>query len=96
MIRREIDLESLVPIARKHAAPLVLLADGFSCSITLQSESITANVKSLLGVMALRAGIKQPMMLVCEGKDETEAAEAVLGLLESYKNLTCRNISDIN
>ncbi|MDD2428802.1 MAG: HPr family phosphocarrier protein [Eubacteriales bacterium] len=96
MIQREVDLDPVIPIPREQAAPLVLLADSFWSSVTLRAEGITVNVKSLLGLMAIRKGIRQPMLLVCDGKDEKEAAEAVSALLESYKNLTSRNISDIN
>lgn len=69
-----------------HARPsamVVQTASKFLSEIYLSKGSMTINVKSMLGVMALAAECGTELILTVEGEDEKEAAKTLVRLFKS-------------
>lgn len=66
-----------------HTRPsteLVKCASTFKSQITLHSQSICVNAKSLLGILMLAASKGTKIRIEAEGEDAEEAIEALLAL----------------
>ncbi len=63
-----------------HARPSSLVvqeAMQHSCTITISKNDITADAKSILGIMQLEALHNDHLIVTAEGTDEKEAVEAL-------------------
>ncbi len=68
-----------------HARPagiLVSEAKKFSSSIAISSGGQTADAKRIFALMGLGVKCGQTVRVICEGKDEEEAAAAMKQMLE--------------
>ena len=73
-----------------HARPATILvqtASKFDSDIQLEYNSKKVNLKSIMGVMSLGVGKDSEVTVYAEGKDETEAIEAITETL-SKEGLT--------
>ncbi|WP_342388957.1 phosphocarrier protein HPr [Salinicoccus bachuensis] len=73
-----------------HARPATILvqtASKFDSDIQLEYNSKKVNLKSIMGVMSLGVGKDSEVAVYAEGKDETEAIEAITETL-SKEGLT--------
>ncbi|KIH69853.1 MULTISPECIES: phosphocarrier protein HPr [Salinicoccus] len=73
-----------------HARPATILvqtASKFDSDIQLEYNSKKVNLKSIMGVMSLGVGKDSEVSVYAEGKDETEAIEAITETL-SKEGLT--------
>ena len=69
-----------------HLRPAGLLcksAMDWKCKITLKFGDYTTNAKSVLGVLGGCIKTKDEIELICEGEDEVEALNALIGLIEA-------------
>lgn len=73
-----------------HARPATILvqtASKFDSDIQLEYNSKKVNLKSIMGVMSLGVGKDSEVAVYAEGKDETEAIQAITETL-SKEGLT--------
>lgn len=67
-------------VSKKHDNPiaeLVQVACRFDSNITLVSEDRRINAKSIMGIMAFNPTYGMTINIEAEGRDETEALEAM-------------------
>jgi phosphocarrier protein len=67
----------------RASAKFVSLAAEFSAEITLQRNGQQVNGKSIMGIMMLAAAKGVEIELCADGKDETNAVEALAELINN-------------
>ena len=85
MIKTPLDLAAVLPFSRDKATAIAREASRYECVITLQDPSVIINLKSMIGLLSMAIKGTAPIMLVCDGTDEEQAAQAVSALIESMK-----------
>ncbi|MEO0143006.1 MAG: HPr family phosphocarrier protein [candidate division WOR-3 bacterium] len=68
-----------------HALPasrFVKLAERFSCNVELIKDGIKVSGKSIMGILTLACEKGSKVTMVCNGKDEKEAFNALRKILE--------------
>jgi phosphocarrier protein len=70
-------------IHTRPAASLVKLASEFKSEIQILRDSFVINAKSIIGVMTLAAEQGSILKIKADGVDESEAVEAIVGLIQS-------------
>lgn len=65
----------------RAASKLVDVASRFSAEVLLSAGDLTANAKSIMGLMILGAGQDTQIRLTAEGDDAEAAIEAVFSLI---------------
>ncbi len=83
MTERDLEICNRLGLHARAAAKLVHTAGRFGCEVTLIKEGEEVDAKSILGLMALGAAQGSKISIVCDGEDETEALDAVSGLIEN-------------
>lgn len=81
MIRKPITFPNQQPLTRALAAEVVQTASSFEARVMISHHQKIVNAKSMLGLLSLGADDQEDMILLAEGADEAEAAEAVAALL---------------
>lgn len=72
-----------------HARPAGMIANtaaGFECDVKIIKDGMEINSKSIMGIMTLAAGKGSEITLVTNGKDEKEAADAIVDLFAKKFN----------
>jgi phosphocarrier protein len=82
MIEREVTVTNRAGIHTRPASMIVRVASKFTCDFYIQKDQYEINGKSIIGVMTLAAEQGARVMLVFDGEDEHEAAEAMCALFE--------------
>jgi phosphocarrier protein HPr len=82
MIRHSTVIANRLGLHARAAAKLVKVASGFKAHSTISTEHMSADAKSILGVLTLAAGKDTPVTLEVEGPDEEQAVSAILTLFE--------------
>ena len=87
MVSEKIIIEEKNGLHMRPAKALCQVAADYKCRISLVSDNINANAKSLLNVLG--AGIKYGanIEVICDGEDEREALEAVIKVLSELKDI---------
>jgi phosphocarrier protein HPr len=85
MIRQSVLVSNRLGLHARAAAKLVRLASSFSSEVHLSREDANQQIdsKSILGVLMLAASQGTRLIISIEGKDETEAGEAIRHLFET-------------
>ena len=86
MIRTQIDVKPLLPFTRVLAAKLATISGHYECSLTLEQESLSVNLKSMLGMLSQTMKPSSDIFLVAAGTDEAEATEAILAAISEYQS----------
>ncbi len=81
MIKRELVITNRLGLHARAAAKLVQLANQFQSQVFISTERMSANAKSILGVLTLAASRDTPVTLEVEGPDEAEAIEKIEALI---------------
>jgi phosphotransferase system HPr (HPr) family protein len=81
MIRKPIVFPGNAPLTRALAAEVVQTASGYDARVMIQREQKIVNAKSMLGLLSLGIG-GEDLMLVVDGPQEAEAAEAIQALMK--------------
>ena len=81
MIRIPISFPGNVPLTRALAAEVVQTASQFDARVMIQREQKIVNAKSMLGLLSLGTDDQTNMVLIAEGADEKDAAQAVQAIL---------------
>ena len=82
MIRKPIVFPGNAPLTRALAAEVVQTASVYESRVMIQRAQKIVNAKSMLGLLSLSAEDQENMVLIAEGVDEAEAADAVLAVLK--------------
>lgn len=83
MIEKEATITNKLGLHARAAAKLVNLAGKFHSHITISTDQICADAKSILGVLTLGAGKDTTVKIEAEGPDEKESVEALIQLIEN-------------
>jgi len=81
MIRREVAVINKLGLHARAASKLVNCASAFASEVWLQRGEREINGKSIMGVLTLAAGKGTMLVVRTEGKDETEAMNAIQQLI---------------
>lgn len=83
MVDRVLKIQNKLGLHARAAAKLVNLANQFHSQITISTDQLCADAKSILGVLTLAASKDTMVKIELEGPDENEALEAITNLIES-------------
>jgi phosphotransferase system HPr (HPr) family protein len=75
-----------VGLHARPAAVFVRMASQYKCAIQVRNNTLGSewvNAKSILSVLTLGVERDQEVALRLDGQDEDEAADAILGLIQS-------------
>jgi phosphocarrier protein len=78
---QKITLVNKLGLHARASAKLVSLAAEFASEITLARNGQQVNAKSIMGIMMLAAGKGSELEFCAEGKDEKQALEALVALV---------------
>lgn len=81
MIEREIEIINRLGLHARAAAKLVDCAGHFSSRIQVGKDGQLVDAKSIMSVMMLAAGKGTLLSVTAEGRDESEAIEALSALI---------------
>lgn len=81
MIERETEIVNRLGLHARAAAKLVHMAGGFQSRVMVIKDGEEVDAKSILGVLLLAAAQGSRVTVRCDGQDETEALDAVTGLI---------------
>jgi len=83
MIEKKVTVNNKLGLHARPSAKVVQTASRFRSDIYLIKDSMTVNIKSMLGVMALAAEYGTELILRVEGEDEKEAAQEIVRLFKT-------------
>jgi phosphocarrier protein len=83
LIEHSVVLGNVHGLHARPAAEFVKLASRFASDVKLSKGDLTIDGKSIMGVMMLAAECGSRLTLRVDGRDESEAAEALAAFLES-------------
>jgi phosphocarrier protein len=83
MIERELTVRNKAGIHTRPASMIVRTASKYESEVFLRRDRYEINAKSVIGVMTLAAEQGATLMLVVEGDDEEDAADALEDLFEN-------------
>jgi len=83
MIEKQVTVNNKLGLHARPSAKVVQTASKYKSEIYLIKGSMTVNVKSMLGVMALAAEYGTVLTLRVTGEDEKEAAQEIVRLFKS-------------
>jgi phosphocarrier protein HPr len=81
MIQREVVVCNRLGLHARAAAKLVQLANQFKSQVSVSTNHMSADAKSILGVLTLAAAKDTPLVVEVSGPDEKEAAEKIESLI---------------
>lgn len=83
-LKREFTIINRLGLHARASAELVKLTNQYDARVTLSKGSMTADGKSILGIMSLAAGMGTEVLVHCEGADCTQAMDAIGALIRNY------------
>ncbi|HYD33591.1 MAG TPA: HPr family phosphocarrier protein [Methylophilaceae bacterium] len=83
MIKQNIEIINKLGLHARASTKLTQTASQFASEIWLERSGRRVNAKSIMGVMMLAAGKGSIVTLEAEGKDEQEAIEALVELINN-------------
>jgi phosphocarrier protein len=80
MIARPVRVTNALGLHARAAARFVQVASRFTCTVRVSVGERTMDGKSILGLLLLAAARGSDLVIVTEGPDEAEAADALAAL----------------
>ena len=80
---KEVNVKNQVGLHARPATFFIQKANEFDSSIWVEKEERRVNAKSLLGVLSLGIVGGTSIRIIADGKDEKEAVESLVSLIES-------------
>lgn len=77
MIKKSVRIELSNGLEARPVALLVQVASQYESTVYLETQNKRVNAKSIMGMMTLGLNNGEEVTVVCEGNDETAAAEDV-------------------
>ena len=84
MQQREVEIINKLGLHARASAKLTQLASRYQSDVQMSRNGRKVNAKSIMGVMMLAAGKGSRVMIEIEGPDESDAMEAIVGLIGDY------------
>lgn len=84
MVRRAITIPNKLGLHARAAAKLVATASRFESTLQISRKGKQVDAKSIMPVMMLAASQGVEVELIADGKDEAEAIEALVALIDDY------------
>jgi phosphocarrier protein HPr len=81
MLQREVEIINKLGLHARASARLTQVAGQFKSNVWLSRNGRRVNAKSIMGVMMLAAAQGAKLIIETEGPDESEAMQAVAGLI---------------
>jgi phosphocarrier protein HPr len=82
MIKRSLVIRNKYGLHARPAAKFVEIASKYQAQVMISKDGLEVNGKSIMGVLMLAAEKGNKIEISVNGKDEEEAIEALVGLLE--------------
>jgi phosphocarrier protein len=82
MLECDVTIKNRLGLHARAAAKLVGVASGYAAEVTLEKNGQRINGKSIMGVMMLAASKGTALRLTVDGEGETEAMQALVGLID--------------
>jgi phosphocarrier protein HPr len=83
MIQRRVTVANRLGLHARAAAKLVGLANRFKARVTVSTQQMAADAKSILGVLTLAAGKNTQILLEADGPDEQAAIDEIAALIDA-------------
>ncbi|MDO5726021.1 MAG: HPr family phosphocarrier protein [Tissierellia bacterium] len=83
MKEQRITLKNEEGLHARPAAIFVRLASRFNSDITIESNGITVDGKSIIGIMSLGAFCGEEIKITAKGNDENVATKALVQLIQN-------------
>jgi phosphocarrier protein len=81
MIKQEVEIINKLGLHARASTKLTQTASQFSSEVWIERTGRRVNAKSIMGVMMLAAGKGSVVTLEADGKDEQQAIEALVKLI---------------
>jgi phosphocarrier protein len=85
MFKKEVEIINSLGIHARPASLIVKIASVFDSQVELEKDGVKVNAKSIMGVLMLASEQGDKLTIIAEGKDEKEAVEALIELIEKRK-----------
>jgi phosphocarrier protein HPr len=85
MFKKEAEIINSLGIHARPASLIVKTASAFDSKVELEKNNVKVNAKSIMGVLMLASEQGDKLNVIAEGKDEKEAVEALVELIEKRK-----------
>jgi phosphocarrier protein len=83
MTKQEVEIINKLGLHARASTKLTQTASQFACEVWIERNDRRVNAKSIMGVMMLAAGKGSMVTLETDGKDEREAMEALMALINN-------------
>jgi phosphocarrier protein HPr len=83
MVQQEVTIQNRLGLHARACTVFVKEAAKFAAHIYVERDGLEVNGKSILGVMMLAAEMGARITLKADGKDETEALEAMVRVVNN-------------
>ncbi|MCU7919618.1 MAG: HPr family phosphocarrier protein [Candidatus Thiodiazotropha sp. (ex Epidulcina cf. delphinae)] len=83
MLDKEVEIINKLGLHARAAAKLVSCASSFSSDVYLHRNGQRVNGKSIMGVMMLAANQGSVLKLEIDGRDERDALDALISLINN-------------
>lgn len=85
MFKKNAEIVNSLGIHARPASLLVKLASTFDSKVELEKDNVKVNAKSIMGVLMLASEQGDKVTVIAEGKDEKEAVNSLVDLIEKRK-----------
>ncbi len=82
-VTAKVEIVNELGLHARAAANFVKVANKFSAEITVEKNGVSANGKSIMGVMMLAAAKGSTLTITAEGEDAKESLKALTELVEN-------------
>jgi phosphocarrier protein HPr len=85
MFKKDAEIINSLGIHARPASMIVKVASTFDSKVELEKNNVRVNAKSIMGVLMLASEQGDKVTIIAEGKDEKEAVESLIKLIEIRK-----------
>lgn len=85
MLEKTFKITNQTGLDAKMASSIVTFSSKFNCDITLQINTLSVNLKSIMGVMSLNVHKGELVKVICNGIDEEEAINKLANAINETK-----------
>ena len=85
MFKKEAEIINSLGIHARPASLIVKTASAFDSKVELEKNNVKVNAKSIMGVLMLASEQGDKLKIIADGKDEKEAVDALVELIEKRK-----------
>ena len=81
MIKKQLTISNQLGLHARASMKLNDLANRFESTIHIQTNSCMTDAKDILEIMSLAASVGTSITLLCDGRDESSAMQAISELI---------------